>query len=435
MTTIELGEIGTDAPARPAAPRFDRRLGIAAAVLMCLLTGAGSTIPDPLVRPLWSAPFEDSDNSALSGDTAYVSHATVNGNRLTAYDLATGRVRWDTVFDGELGDAQLRGSDGLILLPAGHRTVPPDPKSDDSAYVEYVTATVVVDAATGREVGRLPGSAQTLYHGTALMNDFSDNGALAGLRLVRLSDQRTIWSVRIADLYTQTLTLDGDRPDRVVTVRENGLVDVYRYTDGTRLAGGRVAWVAPRPDQGQFNDVSAAGDYLTVNSNRRAGAYLHVYRLDTLAEVWQAENLGGWVFPCGTALCLGDESGLVAYDPATGHRRWRRSGVTGSGAVADNRVIVNTDSRALLLDAATGQQVGDAGEGTTVWTVDPSGALYLMRRTRSPGDLTSITRWDLVTGQTDLLGAVDPVPGDRCTVAGRYLGCVAGRAYEVTRVG
>jgi outer membrane protein assembly factor BamB len=192
-----------------------------------------------------------------------------------------------------------------------------------------------------------------------------------------------------------------------------------------------VAWTTPQPRQDEFSDISVAGDYLVVNRNRRGQADVHVYRLDTLAEVWHAANPNGWAFGCGPALCLAGGTDLVAYDLATGRRRWQRDGVTAGGPVRDDRVIADDGGHPLLLDAATGHQIGERGDGITVWTVEPSTALYLLRSTRTPPGRTSVTRWDVATGRTRLLGAVDPVPGERCQVLGHHLACIADRAFKV----
>jgi len=434
MTTIDLGEVGSAGEAEPVSPGLDRqtilRAGLAAALLGLLAAGGSVRIAteDEIRDP---ERLQDSDTSMLSADTAYLNRATTDGYSLTAYDLATGRVRWETAFDGALGYAQLAGSDGLILLPAQHRLLPPAAGSDDSSYIEFVTATVAVEAATGRTVWRIPGQAQMLYRDTALMNEYDERGTPAVLRLVRLGDHRTLWSLRTPELYTQTVATVGGRPDRLVTATRDGRVDVYRYADGTRLATGKVAWAEPRPRLNQFSDIVVTQDHLVVNRTLRGESDLHVYRLDTLAELWHMANPSGWAFGCGPSLCVDGGNSITAYDPATGRPRWRREGVTGGGPVLGDRIIVDDRGHPMLLDAATGRQVGQTGDGVPVWPNGPAGDLYLMRPTESPPGRTSITRWDLAAGRTSLLGAVDPLPGERCQVTGRYLACIADKAYEV----
>jgi hypothetical protein len=191
MSTIELGEISS-APDDQPTPEFDlrflRRLAFAASVLLCLLCAAGSSRPAPhAVRALWSVPISESDGTTLGSDTLYVHR----GTELTAYDLATGVVRWRTAVENTAGYAQLAEADDLLLLPADPQTV-----KHGNALSQFSRATIAVDASTGTRLWSTPGEPMVVGGGTVLMAQYSDTASFARLRLLRLDDRETVWSGR-----------------------------------------------------------------------------------------------------------------------------------------------------------------------------------------------------------------------------------------------
>lgn len=416
MNTIELGEISSTPEAEPDLLSW-RRLALAASVLLCLLCAASMRPGSNVVRPLWSVPTTDNDSTTLGSDTLYLHR----GTELTAYDLATGAIRWRTAADDTLGYAQLAGD--LLLLPT---------------EAQPGRSTVAIAAATGERLWTAPGEPMTVAGGTVLMADYTGAGTFARLRLIRLSDQATLWQRETAGAISVAFTLAGAVPNRIVTVTDTGRAEVLRFADGDVLARARISWARSQPEQGQFNDISAGGDHLMVNRNQQGHAELSVYRLDTLAPLWQTDGTDGFAFPCGSGVCLCNAEGLISYDADSGAERWRIAGAGNGWSPAPGRVVVDHSGEAgeqYLVDSETGARVGRSSPGETVWNTEPDQALLVLKPTVTPAGRTSIARWDLATGRRDLLGSIDQITVNRCQAVARYLGCYQNAAYSVTAVG
>ncbi|WP_030436287.1 PQQ-binding-like beta-propeller repeat protein [Actinoplanes subtropicus] len=431
MSTIELGEISSAPVAEPSA-EFDRRLVreivIALVLLLCLIGAAGSARPAPPgVRPLWSVPISDSDGITLGPETLYV----YRGASLTAYNLASGTMRWRTTVENTLGYAQLAG--GLLLLPAdqqtGHR---------GNVFTQFSRRTVAIAAATGAQVWSAPGEPAIVTGDTALMADHTDSAAYARLRLIRLADRSTLWQRETPGVTSVSFALTGDSPGQVVLVTDEGQATVLRLADGAVVARARIDWAGPLPDREQFNDVVVSGDHLVVNRNAQDRAELSVYRLATLERLWRTDGTDGFAFPCGSGLCFSNGQSLTSYDADTGRIRWRVPGAGSAWSATIDRVVfeeANEPGGQFLIDAETGTRVGTPGPGESVWTTEPEEALLVLQPTRSAPQRTAITRWDLTTGRRDLLGAIDRIVVNRCQAVARYLGCYEDGAYTVTAVG
>ncbi|MCU7724603.1 PQQ-like beta-propeller repeat protein [Actinoplanes sp. KI2] len=431
MSTIELGEISSAPDAEPSAEfdlRLLRELALAFALLLCLIGATGSARPAPPgVRPLWSVPATDADGTTLGPDTLYLHH----GPALTAYDLATGAIRWQTTIADIVGYAQLAG--GLLLLPA-------DPQTGHlgDVYTQFSRSTVALAADTGARLWSAPGEPMIVAGGTVLMADYTDTASYARLRLIRLDDQRTVWQRDTPGVLSLSFAMAGGTPTEVITVTDAGQAEVLRFADGSVTASARIDWARQAPDQGQFNDVAASGDHLMVNRNEQGHAELTVYRLDTLAPLWRTDGTDGFAFPCGSGICFSNGLGLTSYDPDTGRVRWRVPGAGSGWSATAGRVVVDKPGEVgeqYLIDAETGARVGVDSPGETVWTTEPDEALLVLEPTVSTPQRTSITRWDLATGQRDLLGAIDRIVVNRCQAVARYLGCYQNAAYTITAVG
>jgi len=430
MSTIELGEISSAPDAEPPAEfdlRLIRRLAITFALLLCLFGAAGSARPAPPgVRTLWSVPINDADGTTLGPETVYVHR----GTSLTAYDLATGAVRWRTTVEDDLGYAQLAGD--LLLLPADPQT-----GHQGNVFTQFSRTTVALSAATGARLWKVPGEPIVVAGDTALMADYTDAAAYARLRLIRLGDRSTVWQRTTPAVTSVSFAMVGDSPGQVVAVTDDGQAEVLRFADGGVIARARIDWVRPLPDHEQFNDVSASGDHLVVNRTEQGHGELSVYRLATLERLWRADGTDGFAFPCGSGVCFSNAQALTAYDAETGRLRWRVPG-SGSGwsATAD-RVVVDLageDGEQHLVDAETGARVGENSPGETVWNAEPDDALLVLKPTLSAPQRTTVSRWDLHTGRRELLGAIDRIVVNRCQSVLHYLGCYLDNAYSVTAV-
>lgn len=432
MTTIELGEIGSPGFEPQPGPdrRLVRRLGLIVSVLLLLAVTASGLPEQPGLRPLWNVPMTEADGMMLSADTAYLTRTTGGVSRLTSYDLATGDVRWETSLGGTTGETQLFEPAGLILTSADREAV-----STGGTFVEFHRTTIALDARTGRRLWDAPGQILIVTADTALMADYDDRGMIDRLRLIRLADRSTVWS-RDTAVYTYAFAMAGDRPDRIVTATYFGLVEIIRFADGQRTAAAKIRWVDPKPEDSQFDDLTTNGNYLIVNRSRLEHADISVYRLDDLAEAWRDNDSKGYAFACGAAICTNDGENLAAYNLMTGRQLWLWTGVANSWAGRADRLVADEGGagRLFLIDAASGEPVGERATGTTVWSLEPDDSIYLMNPTTDPPGHTSITKWDLTTGRSRLLGSVDALTGYRCEIEGHFLACQRQGSFQVTAV-
>ncbi|WP_127497619.1 PQQ-binding-like beta-propeller repeat protein [Actinoplanes solisilvae] len=442
MSTIELGEMqqGQDSLSQPGFDRrLARRIALVLVVALCLAGLAASAVPrQRAVQSLWTMSIETAQGTTLSRDGVFV-HRTADGlTTVTAHELATGAVRWQRRFGGTVGYLQAAESSGLLLVPAqGHLVKLPSANDGSAFHAEFHQQTIAISAATGAEVWRTAGEPHSVDGGTALLTEYTPEADLARMRLVRLSDHGTIWSRDTARVGNWTVLPSGERPSKIVTATDDGEIKVYAYGSGALVSTARIPWVESRPEEGYFNDLGGTGDVLVVNRSRAEVFEMSVYRTDTMAELWRASDTNGYAFPCGSALCLNDGSGLVAYDTTTGARRWRIDGAADAWQVSADRLVVGEGSesgRHVLVDAVTGRTLGASVEGTLAWNGPQDESVVVLRPTESPPNRTAVVRWDLATGRQWLLGAIDPMGNPPCSALPGHLACFRGDQYEVLAV-
>ena len=450
MTTIDLGDISSpdgEAPSHPLDRRLIRRVALFGTALLCLFMITASARPAAPhgLRPLWGVALANTDSALLGADAVYTYRSTGGTTRLTAYDLVTGAVRWERTFSVPVAFPQLAERAGLVLLAADPQTASRPPGGPEAPFPEFNRATIALDARTGEQRWTAPGAAAIVAADTVLLAGYTDYGYYARLTLARLSDRRTLWTrATPGQVYSMVSTAAGsdpERPDRIVTATLDGQIDVLRYADGGRVTGGRVPWIPPDSEHNQFNDVAIGGGYLTVNRSRNGRAELGVYRLDTLAELWRADNTESYAFGCGAMLCVSAHHNLTAYDAATGRELWQRPGpdngweVTPGRLVAENTQTGGDNAELDLIDAATGRPIGDHERGQVLWTLDPGDAVVVLRSANDPPGRTAVTRWDLATGRGRLLGSIEQLVGYRCQSRPGYLACQTDHEFQVTAIG
>jgi outer membrane protein assembly factor BamB len=320
------------------------------------------------------------------------------------------------------------GGDGRVLLIANglHLTAF---TGETGGY--YFSETIALDATTGAELWRLPGTGNGWpATGTVLLEDKDHDGVgTAGLRLVRLADGATIWNRETPGAQRWVmLGAEPGHPDRVATVDGDGDVRVLRLADGTEAAHGTVDWHPDSPEKGDFTDLVAEADglYVLHASGNRATAT--AYSDSTLQRLWTATQTSGTgqFYPCGAVLCAVSTGELLAYDWTTGALRWRAVGHTYARAAGHDLLIAEDraePARRTLLDASTGRRIADLGTAQPPWDYG-GGALITIDV--SPSQVgRAVVRWvNPRTGETLVLGTMDPVNGRTCRIAGRLLFCI-----------
>jgi len=431
MTVIELGDYtsGSEHTAAGAPREFDRRilrrLALAAVAVLTVLTVTGSARPEPRgVRTLWSLPFTPAEHFVATSDSVYVS-TTDATEVLTTYDIADGAVRWSIRMTEPTGWPIVGTAAGVVLLPTA--------LAGEPDLGEFYRETIALDARTGIQLWRQRGDVYTHTDDLAVLADWGAHGqALQGFRAVRLRDGGVVWDRSGA--AADRLAVGG--PDRwranvLVAVKRDGAAEVIRLADGVGLAAGRLDWPASAPERGEFNDLLVDDRRVYVRHAGGPGASLTAYALDTLHRMWSlADAARVAAYPCGAVLCGLEGDGYAAYDPDTGATRWRAAGVRNVWQVRPGRLLADEGAYDVyaLLDEATGRRIAGLGFGTPIED-DRSGAVYLLRTTRSPATRMAVSRVDLDTGAVSLRGTIDRFGEHGCSVAGDRLVCptLAGR--------
>jgi putative pyrroloquinoline-quinone binding quinoprotein len=443
MTVIELGELTRDddrePPASPA--RLDRRLIRRVTVLViAVLTVLGVTGSTPsvrhTVRPLWSTSFAENDSMTIDGDTLYAGQQRNGQVTLTAYDLATGRVRWAV----PAGDAtvSLPPVTAGVLVAPGTFDDARIAQNDGSFMVQtYPSSTIARDAATGHTLWQMPGDALATYPGSVLLGESNGNGRLNRLRVVGLRDGVTRWTRSVPGVDGWATADTADTPTRIVLSSPTGVLTVLNYADGTTVHTGRVRGQWPDTGtNGLYASLEVIGDRLVVSRADHDGNSSVVYRLDDFGEQWHTD---GYVIDCGPVLCSIGHDGLVGLDPATGRPRWRRSDLGGVWPIGNGRVLGNGASTLgpyQLVDPATGRGVGDVVRGEPTWSGGPlTGSVLLVGVVAADAHKSSVIQLDLDTGVSYPLGTIDEVQHLGCLSATGYLVCAHLDSLDVTAVG
>ena len=257
--------------------------------------------------------------------------------------------------------------------------------------------------------------------------------------MVRLADGGTIWSQETPGVQRWlTLGADPDRPDRVATVDGDGDVRVLRLADGTEAVHGTVEWHPGSSEADDSIDVVAEGDILTVLQWSRNRSTATAYSDRTLRRLWATVQDGNSSFyGCGAVLCGSSDGEFLGYDWATGKVRWRVQGQDHAMAAGHDLLIAeDTDGRNTLLDAATGRRLADLGIAYPTWGY--AGGIPLVTVGISPSQVgRAVVRWvDPRSGETFVLGTMEPVSDRMCKLASRRLLCTGIQGgLTVTAVG
>jgi len=428
VALIELGDLGADPasppPSRPGH-RLSHRIGAALVVLLCLATLTYSIPPTSHdLRVQWSLTGSITSYFTIVGDSVILTGGPM-GQTLTSYAIADGADRWTHSLSGEVPYINATRDSGVLLVPTNAPTVA------DSPAQGYYSDTIAVDATTGVELWRLPGSGDGWAStGTALLEERSPNGArTARLRVVRLADGSTVWSREAPEVDRWiTLGTDAGHPDRVALIERSGAVRILRLADGTQVGSGSVQWEGSEPARNTYGDMFAEGDHLYVVEAGLERVKVTAYSQSSLRRLWQIDqpSAGGGAYPCGPVLCVTNQHKLTGYDWTTGAARWRVDGQESAMELGAGLLLTQTQDPAanqVVLDAATGRRLAELG-GTAAqpWVFDGNTLIALGSSPSAPGR-TVVSKVDLRTGETFPLGTIDLVGDPGCQLAGRLLVC------------
>ncbi|MBW6438928.1 PQQ-like beta-propeller repeat protein [Actinoplanes hulinensis] len=449
MTVIELGDVSripAEPPEPEPAPEFRRgtvrRLVLTGLTLLCAALLSASVPPGPAgFRRLWSVPFGQADTMAIRGDLAYVHRAHADGARLTAYDVATGEVRWTRLTGTQVSWLSGGQNEEVLLIPGDEQTAEVE-FEDGSRGVEVFGGTVTaLDPVTGERLWKHPGFQEWAdTKGTILLYEHDRDG-LTVVRVVRARSGELLWERRLEEAQTAMLQVDGSTPAHVVLAAPDGRMTVLRYSDGATVVSRRVPWVPLQPSTGRGSSLSTATGMVLVSDNlAQHHAKVTAYRVGTLEKLWEREaDESPYVQDCGLVLCLGDGTNVIALDPATGAERWRRPGQVNMGVLpGGDRMLVSgsaEDSQQTILSSVDGRELGTGGRGHVLHHNQEENSMLLSRALPPDYNRAVLRRLDLVTGRSVVLGII-PISRDGfCDGDGRYIGCRDGNDITFTAVG
>ncbi|WP_067507832.1 PQQ-binding-like beta-propeller repeat protein [Actinoplanes sp. TFC3] len=436
MGVIELGLVTdhdetVDEPAaarRLGSPREIRRVLVAVAAALCLLLCTASAPPHSFApAQLWSIPLLSGQDSFISADDqVYVFTGTAGGNRrLSAYGLRTGKLRWTVP---ELDDAAWIGTvqSGVIMLPTGRATVEFDTDNGGVGFREFNRETIAIDAATGRQLWRLPGEVAASHGDLALLTEWDEQGStVRTLRAVGLHDGIPAWQNSPAAVQSWTTSEDLGR---LVTATGEGLVQVLDFADGSVQTSRKLPWAGRATSGDRSTDISTEGQQLVVRNVAGSKATVTAYDLASLTERWHltSDTLNGF-YGCGPVMCLNDASGVAGYDRLTGRRLWQRASGGWAVPVGPDRLILEDGqegARHALLDSHTGATLADLGTAGIVWDYqDTASTAYVLIRTTSPPQRTALGEVDEHSGEIRLRGLIDEMQDYGCHAEGTLLLC------------
>lgn len=437
MAIIDLGDVSApdfeeepDAPAPSLRRHLVRPLLAAVIVVLSALALAGSGRPaPPTLTEAWSAEIGLETWPYTFGDTIMVTQGTPDTTPVsTAYDLATGQVRWSKQDTSQSGWLNPDTDSDQLYAPMNVRTV-----EVPNGMMYFGTDTRALDVRTGKSVWERTGDEVAATADEVLLGDRDDRGRVTALHLVRAADGTPVWERQVAATEDVVVSEDPRETARIVLKTADGELTTLRYADGVPLATRRVtrppsvAGWGPQVLNGQFYDILTGAPDSTVVA----------YRTDTLTELWRFRTTGEVsVQDCGPVLCVNDIHLTYGVDPATGESLWKLP--NGGATVLPGGRILLTGSRDLadsqsVIDARTGRTIRVAPRGTQVLALD-DGRLFALGNTKTAPYRVTISAWDPDTGRTALLGAVRG-RSDTCQVGGRRLICTGSGRLGVTDLG
>jgi outer membrane protein assembly factor BamB len=317
---------------------------VAVLALTCLLADSATVSPQTVLTvPTARGDFQ------VAGDTLYIFDGAYPSNRVSAYGLRDGRLRWRrTAPGGEgYGDVTQVGSRTLLV---------PDP-----CATGHPVTTVAVDTKTGGEVWRRSGVPEQSIAGGRLIvlsrpgPTYGCGGAYPPSDQLPVHwdavDSRTgavIWSTEVPALPRTAFDFYDGTAQRVVLVAPDGTTTSRNLLTGAATGQVRLPELAvsakPAGTAGSFGQAAnpqlavAGGKAMVMRQISAAGespglVELTAYDLVTLRRGWTVRATVGPADPqtgdyvvvsgCGPMICLYAPTATILLDPRNGAEQWR----------------------------------------------------------------------------------------------------------------
>ncbi|MEH0842044.1 PQQ-binding-like beta-propeller repeat protein [Micromonospora sp. CPCC 205711] len=415
MTIIELGEVRDDA--EPEPPRRPSgtvgRPGRIALVLVLALVAVGGAAP-PQRREPFTVPARSGSAAYLTGDRLLVTEpadaATGRAGQLSAYAVPAAGAGplsplWRVPVPAAGGYGGLRIWNGLVFLVSG-------------AQRDGPFRTFAFDLATGRPRWEQPGAGFEAGDGLLIINDLA--GESRGVRLLDPATGRPRWTLPVVPGAT-SYRFRSDGVDRIVLTPATGPAEVRDARTGLLLRRAPInSGDLPVVQQAQVVDdlLLVVRDYAS-----RVTAYgldglerRWELRLGLISGFADCGTVICAYGQTGGVWGLDPATGTVRWR-APG---WRT--VTGerAGRLLASLPAFGAQEAYAFLDAATGRPIREVGSWNLAAWYPPDGRLVGLRPT--PDGRLVVAELDLDTARARVLDVLPGVSGE-CQAGGDLLLC------------
>ncbi|GAA0897095.1 hypothetical protein Vau01_003460 [Virgisporangium aurantiacum] len=434
---IELGVLGHDAddewgvPGPNGRPRPNPWLVVLLLLACCTAGATAAAQPAAAARLVFSAAGVV-DSPQVMGDNLLATVEGPTGVQVTAYDLTTGRVRWE-----------YQPPRRMLVQPAGDTVVIAPVSCSQRAPFD----TYGVDVASGRRMWEIRGAPlwlvedapiviikQTQRCSEATIGFDAQPGTKATWIGLDVASGEKRWEIEVPPGVNLAVGVNTGGRASWLAVAERGTITTYDLTTG-RDVGRYEVPAAEQPDHsGPPPRIMGAGDQLLAVTSTRAGFTITAHEIPGLRPRWtnavtpprtnRVDLDGVTARECGQVICLGPATETIGLDRNTGAERWRAPGRplrVGTGHALFMKAPPVADVPMFVVhELATGATVSELRD--TDLLNRNYGDPLLRRSDEREGQDARLWQLDLAAGTFKTV-TVLPGPYANCDAGGRYLAC------------
>jgi outer membrane protein assembly factor BamB len=284
-------------------------------LLVLVSSVASGAPPPPALSPLLSLRVGPADSYALTDGGELLAQTQ---GRISAYDLADGRLRWQA--DQDRPTYRLRTAGGLVLMRPW-------------TYGPGQPSTTALSLATGIKQWKHAGTVMAIAGSPALLSVSSVRSSSSTNRRVqgpvesidpRTGDVRWRVDVRSTAVLLVIPGPGGALP-RMMLLHDDRIAAVHDLATGEKLT--TAEW--PPANYGPENPA-VSGGHILLRHLGPSGAVVSAYDPVTLRLQWRQPAGNAYeVRSCGDVACLIGPDGVRAIRPVDGRTQWYRPGWRG----------------------------------------------------------------------------------------------------------